>query len=167
MNIVHKSDGPINNNNSSENEQLYNLLNELPKPPANMRLNATQKKWWYWFGNEFVKTKQFANLDLNHLQKAAFWMDARCRAYKVINSLNRKDTDGIAGLVQKFASGATNVTGYVSILEKADKHLEEVSAHFGLSIKDRKKLGAVTENENQLSLLDQFFNKTEQIGKAQ
>ena len=60
--------------------------------------------------------------------------------------------------MQKFTSGATNVTGYVSIIEKADKHLDGVSSHFGLSIKDRSKIKSVEEGpaSNQLSLLDQI-----------
>ena len=81
-------------------------------------------------------------------------MDARCKA---IAEINKK---GYKGLVQTFATGANNVTGHVSIIEKADKHLDSISAHFGLSIKDRNKIKAVEgPDETQLSLFDEVLKK--------
>jgi len=153
LKVAHKASGPIQ---TPEEKSLYDILKDLPAPLVNMKLSASQKKWWYWFGFEFVKTNQITQLDLPHLQKAAFWMDARSKA---IYHVNKK---GYAGLVQKFASGATNVTGHVSIIEKADKHLDEVSAHFGLSIRDRQKLKPQEINENQLSLFETIANKLAQ-----
>tara|TARA_R110001632_G_scaffold137804_2_gene253444 strand:+ start:25256 stop:25732 length:477 start_codon:yes stop_codon:yes gene_type:complete len=139
---------------SAEASSLYEILKELPKPETSMKLNAAQKKWWYWFGHEFVATKQFSKVDLMHLQQAAFWMDARCKA---IAEINKK---GYKGLVQTFTTGANNVTGHVSIIEKADKHLDAVSAHFGLSIKDRNKIKAVDgPGDNQLNLFDEMMKK--------
>lgn len=152
MKVVHQNQ-EVKKEEKPENEKsgLYEVLKELPKPTANMKMNAAQKKWWDWFGSQFVKTNQVSKVDLMHLQQAAFWMDARCKA---IYEVNKR---GIKGLVQTFTSGATNVTGYVSIIEKADKHLADVSAHFGLSIKDRKKLDTKTATDpNQLDLLDEI-----------
>ena len=146
LKIAHKASGPLQIDSA---KKLYDVLKKLPPPSANMKLNAAQKKWWYWFGYEFVKTKKISMLDLTHLQKASFWMDARSKA---IFETNKKGYKG--GLVQTFTSGATNVSGHVSIIEKADKHLDEVSAHFGLSIKDRQKLSSNTDsNPNQLNFL--------------
>lgn len=151
MEVVHQ-----NRNLKGENQEknvdpgLYEVLKNLPKPETNMRLNAAQKKWWYWFGCEFIKTDQFTKADLMHLQQAAFWMDARSQAIKEVNRR------GMAGLVQVFNSGATNVTGYVSIIEKADKHLADVSAHFGLSFKDRQRLKNVKEDDGQLDLFSEL-----------
>lgn len=155
MKVVHQNSEVEKSDHRQEQEQqLYEVLKELPKPETAMKLNAAQKKWWYWFGYEFTKTKQLAKIDLPHLQKAAIWMDARCKAVAAINQKK-----GIAGWVQTFEKGYTNVTGYVSVLEKADKHLDEVSAHFGMSIKDRKKLGASASSDNQLSLFDEVLKK--------
>ncbi|QOD60632.1 P27 family phage terminase small subunit [Polaribacter haliotis] len=154
MKIVHtNSENKKTEKKETEVSSLYGILKELPKPEPGMKLNAAQKKWWYWFGFEFVKTNHFSKVDLMHLQQAAFWMDARSKAIAEVNK-----SKGISGLVQKFASGATNVTGYVSVIEKADKHLDGVSAHFGLSIKDRSKIKAVEDgsSSNQLSLLDEI-----------
>jgi hypothetical protein len=154
LTVAHKSEGEIQ---QKAETALYEVLKELPKPAANFKLSASQKKWWYYFGNEFVTTKQFSKLDLVHLQKAAFWMDARCQAFKEITTL------GYKGLVQKFPSGATNITGHVSIVEKADKHLDEVSAHFGLSIKDRQRLKTAESNEDQLSLFETVALKLSKV----
>jgi len=155
MKVAHKSTGKIKcKENDVEAAALYEVLEKLPKPEASMKLNSSQKKWWYWFGVEFISTNQLTKLDLIHLQQAAFWMDARCQAIRVINE------KGYEGLVQTFKTKATNITGHVSILEKADKNLDSVSAHFGLSIRDRSKLKAVkTSDDSQLSLFEEIMKE--------
>lgn len=146
---VTKSDG----SKTTSDDQLYKIIKELPAPPPQMKLCNRQKFWWYWFGEQFIETKQLSEVDLTHLQKAAFWMDARCQAYYHINK------KGYKGLVQTFEKGYTNITGHVTIVEKADKHLDEVSAHFGLSIKDRQKLKGKKDDDGQLSLFQKFLNQ--------
>ena len=154
MDIVHKNNKEFVPEKNEENASLYEVLKKLPKPLASMKLNAAQKKWWAWFGLEFLSTKQLTKVDLLHLHEAAFWMDVRCQAIKVVNDL------GYKGLVQTFATGATNITGHVSIIEKADKHLDSVSAHFGLSFKDRNKMKSPeVSNANQMSLFDEVLKK--------
>lgn len=145
MKIAHKANGQIQ---TKEEQKLYDILNKLPQPKKEFNLSREQRIWWYWFGREFIQTNEFSPLDLPHLQKAAFWMDARCQAYEKINEL------GYKGLVQTFESRATNITGHLTLVEKADKHLDDVSSHFGLSIRDRQKLKKATDpNPNQLSFL--------------
>ena len=134
-----------------EKKQLYKILEKLPTPPKKMNLNKDQRYWWYWFGKEFLATRKLTQADLMHLQSAAIWMDARAKAIERINSLGYDD-----GLVQTFRSGATNISAHVTILEKADKHLSDVSAHFGLSIKDRVRLKQTQENPKQTSLFEEF-----------
>lgn len=155
MKVVHQNLETIKSVSGPEEvSALYEILKHLPKPEASMKLSAAQKKWWYWFGVEFVSTKQFSKVDLIHLQQAAFWMDARCKA---IAEVNKK---GYKGLVQVFEKGYTNITGHVSIIEKADKHLDGVSAHFGLSIKDRNKIKAIEgPGDNQLDLFAEVVKK--------
>lgn len=161
MKVVHQNEDL--KKSSTEEEivnNLYEVLKELPKPETNMKLSASQKKWWYWFGSEFVKTNTLSKVDLMHLQNISVMMDARCKVLKKINDLNRKDPDGVKGWVQKFTSGATNVTGYQTMYEKATKQLDELSARFGLSEKDRKKLGATSSaDDGQLDLFDEVLKK--------
>lgn len=157
MEVVHKSEGKINQVPTQEEHLLYQVLQKLPAPKKHFNLTKEQKYWWYWFGREFVSTKQFTTLDLIHLQKAAFWLNARNQA---IGMINEKGYNG--GLVQTFATGATNISGHVSIIEKADKHLEDVSSHFGLSFKDRNKLKMPTGDPAQLDMFELFLNKSAQ-----
>lgn len=152
---VHKGDGV----EKPESSELYDIISKLPKPDVKFKLTTSQKYWWYWFGNEFVKTEQVSKLDLMHLQDAAVAMDIKCKLIKIINDKNRKSESGIGGIVQKFTSGATNITGYQSALKDQIKILDEVSAHFGLSIKDRQKLKVEKPNDNQLSLFETLAQK--------
>lgn len=150
MEVIHKGKViPL----STEDKKLYEVLKKLPAPDAAMKITRSQKKWWVWFGVELLSTKELSKLDLIHLQKASFWMDARCQAYKKVSEL------GYNGFVQTFKNGATNITGHISIIEKADKHLEDVSSHFGLSIRDRSKLKVEKPVDNsQLTLFEQLKN---------
>lgn len=137
---------------ASEQKRLYKILSELPEPEKTMKLTPRQKKWWYWLGAELLQSRKLTKPDLIHLQKAAFWLDARVQAYQEIKELGYYD-----GLVQKFRSGATNVSAHITIIEKADKALNDFSAHFGLSIKDRVKLKQTKEtNPDQFSLFEEF-----------
>lgn len=161
LQIAHKnSDIKIKKSETEETSTLYEVLKELPKPEASMKLTASQKKWWYWFGLEFISTNQIAKADLIHLQDAAFAMDMKCKLIQLINTENKKSASGVGGVVQKFASGATNITGYQSALKDQIKILDSISEYFGLSIKDRNKIKAVeTPGGDQLSLFDEVLKK--------
>lgn len=152
---VHKGDDV----KKKELDSLYQILNELPKPEAKMKLTDQQKYWWYWFGLEFLTTKQICKLDLIHLQDAAVAMDMKCKLIKIINQKNKDSETGIGGVVQKYQSGATNITGYQSALKDQIKILDDVSAHFGLSIKDRQKLKPAEADDGQLSLFEKFMKQ--------
>lgn len=159
LEVVHSSIGNVKKDTVSAEKHLYDILVKLPGPKKEMNLSKDQTKWWYWFGKEFLKTDQFTQLDLLHLQNAAVSMDARSKMIAKINKLNNADPDGTAGHVQVFKNNTTNVTGYQTMYEKATKQLDEVSAHFGLSIKDRQKM-KVTETDNgQLSLFDKVLSE--------
>ena len=140
-----------------EVSSLYEILKKLPKPEPSMKLNASQKKWWFWFGYEFISTNQFSKVDLIHLQDASVAMDMKCKLINFINTENKTSKTGVGGVVQKFTSGATNITGYQSALKDQIKILDDISAHFGMSAKDRSKL-KVTDiiPSNQINLFDQI-----------
>lgn len=161
MDIVHNNSGnKKQGDKDNEVSSLYQILEKLPKPEASMKLNSAQKKWWYWFGHEFVSTKQFSKVDLIHLQDISVAMDMKCKLINLINVENKKSASGVGGVVQKFTSGATNITGYQSALKDQIKILSDVSAHFGLSIKDRNKIKAVeTSKGGQLDLFEEVMKK--------
>ena len=148
------------NAKEKQKKELYKILKAVPIPGKRFNLTTSQKYWWFWIGRELVQTNKFSKLDQIHLQKAAFWMDMKMKTIDKINEANEKSEDGLGGVVQKFRSGATNITGYVTVIEKADKVLDEISAHYGLSIRDRNKLKeAPKEDPNQTNIFEEFLNK--------
>ncbi len=156
LSVAHKASGPVE---TKTDQPLYEILKSLPKPDAKFKLSASQKKWWYYFGYELVKTRQIVQLDLVHLQNAAVSMDARSRLVNIINQLNQDSENGVGGWVQEYSSGATALTAYQNMYDKATKQLNDVSAHFGLSLKDRSKLNKLEEDSGQLGLFDQVYKK--------
>lgn len=150
LKVAHKSTGEIK---TKEEQKLYDVLKKLPSPKKRFNLSKDQIYWWYWFGKEFLSTNQLCQLDLIHLQDAAIWLDARNKNLQKINKLNEQDPDGVRGWVQTFKNETNNITGYVTMLKKASEQLDKVSAHFGLSVKDRQKLKPV-ESTGQLSLFE-------------
>lgn len=157
LEVVHKSIGEIKGTSSLEEKKLYEILEKLPTPKKEFNLTKDQKKCWYWFGKEFLATKQLTELDLNHLVNAAISMDARNKMILKINLLNELDPDGTAGWVQVFQNKTTNVSGYQTMYEKATKQLEDISAHFGLSFRDRNKLKMPAGESGQLDMFDEWM----------
>jgi len=144
-----------------QKKELYTMLTTLPKPPVQFKLSASQKYWWRWIGVTLVKTNNVAELDLLHLQRAAYWLDVRCRMIHIQNVKQKHATPGTApGLIQTFSSGAQQTSVYTQLIEKADKALGEISSHFGLSIRDRNKLAAPPEvDPAQTDLFNEFLNQ--------
>lgn len=144
-----------------QKKELYTMLETLPKPPVQFKLSASQKYWWDWFGKELVKTGSVTNLDLLHLQRAAYWLDLRCRMIHIQNVKNKAAKSGIfPGHIQTFKSGATQTSVYTQLIEKSDKALSEISLQFGLSIRDRNKLTSPPEvDPAQTDLFKDFLNQ--------
>ena len=156
LEIKHNGIGKVKSLSPDE-KKLYDILAKLPTPKRDFNLTKDQRKWWYWFGKEFLSTKKLVEGDLLHLQNAAFSMDQRNKIIAKINKLNSKDVDGVAGWVQTFKNGASNISAYQTSYDKATKQLNDVSEYFGLSFAHRQKINNPGSNNNgQLSLLDQI-----------
>jgi len=162
MKVTHNKyvDKPISKKQSEQENKIYSVLEKLPRPERKFNLTLDQKKWWYWFGCEFLETRKFSKLDLIHLQNAAVSLDQRNKIISKVNKLNAEDPDGIAGWVQTFKNNTSNITGYQTSYDKATKQLDDVSRHFGLSFSDRKRLGEHnTTDPNQTVLFDKFLEE--------
>ncbi len=158
MKVIHKEKGKIT---KEKKQELYEMLKSVPAPSSRFCLNTAQKYWWYWFGRELIKTNSFAKLDTIHLSSAAYWLDTRNIALKFINRENKKNPDKpLAGVVQTFKGGSTNISAYVSLVSKADKALNNISEHFGLSLRDRNKLISAKEvDPDQLDIFKDFMDQ--------
>ena len=131
------------------NKNLYPILKNLPAPMKRLNLTKEQIFWYKHFGTLLVESKKLTSPDLIHLHQLA-------RSVDYLNQAEAKITEkGYAGgLVQTFTSGASNVSGHVTLREKMLKEIDNYSKHFGFSFKDRMKLNESSEPDNQLSLFE-------------
>ncbi|WP_353119474.1 P27 family phage terminase small subunit [Myroides odoratus] len=140
---------------TGKNQQLYDVLDKLPAPMAKFELTKDQKFWYKYFGEQLIGSKKLTKPDLVHLHRLATTIDYYIQAEAEINSRGFH-----GGLIQTFATGATNVSGYVTIREKMIKDMDELSKHFGFSFKDRNKLVDVkTSDPAQGDLFAGFLNQ--------
>ena len=130
------------------NKNLYEILKKLPAPDKNFIMTKTQKHWWNYYGQQLVDAKKLTKTDLIHLFRLAKSIDYYIQAE---NEIAKRDF--IGGLVQVFKTGATNITGFVSIRDNALSDIDKISKHFGFSFKDRK---ALKEGEAPSAQLDLF-----------
>ena len=129
------------------NKNLYPILKKLPAPMKKMNLSKEQCYWYNYYGQLLVDSNKLTSPDLLHLHQLARSVDYLLLAeFKI----NEKGYNG--GLVQTFASGASNVSGHVTLREKMLKEIDNYSKHFGFSFKDRMKIQEPEKETNQLSL---------------
>lgn len=131
------------------NKNLYEILKTLPAPLSRMDLSKDQKFWYKYFGQMLIDSKKLTKPDLIHLHSLARSVDYYLQAE---NEINKRGYTG--GLVQIFATGASNVSGHVTLREKMLKEIDNASKHFGFSFKDRMKLNETSEPTAQLSLFE-------------
>ncbi|WP_158962581.1 P27 family phage terminase small subunit [Myroides fluvii] len=140
---------------TGKNQQLYDVLDKLPAAMAKFNLTKDQKFWYKYFGEQLVSSNKLTKPDLVHLHRLATTIDYYIQAEAEINSRGFQ-----GGLIQTFATGATNVSGYVTIREKMIKDMDELSKHFGFSFKDRNKLVDVPKGDpGQGDLFAGFLNQ--------
>lgn len=131
------------------NKNLYEILKKLPAPMSKMDLSDNQKFWYKYFGQILIDSKKLTKPDLIHLHSLARSVDYYLQAE---SEINKRGYTG--GLVQIFATGASNVSGHVTLREKMLKEIDNASKHFGFSFKDRMKLNESSEQSTQLSLFE-------------
>jgi hypothetical protein len=120
------------------NKNLYVILKKLPAPLKKFSLNADQVSWYKYFGKILISSKKLTEPDLIHLHSLAKCVDYLIQAETEISKLGY-----YGGLIQKYVSGATNISAHLTLREKMLKEIDDYSKHFGFSFKDRMKL---TEN---------------------
>jgi phage terminase small subunit len=149
MKII-KGDGEV----AEVNKNLYEILKTLPTPNSKITMSKDQVYWYKYFGQQLVDTRKLTKPDLIHLIRLSKSVDYYIQAENKISELAFE-----GGLIQKFSSGATNVSAYVTIREKMIKEIDELSKHFGFSFKDRSKLIEHKETDSgQGDLFKDFLN---------
>ena len=125
-------------------------LSEVPKPPVYMTDEG--KKHYVQIGsvlakNDLLKEKFLSALEVMAEAKAQW--EFSLRKIKEAN----KEKFG-SGYVQKFNSGAMNVSVYVTLKDKAEDSILKAAKIFGLDPKSEKELKIET---NQFSLFDEIM----------
>lgn len=139
---------------------LYTPLDHLPKHNIKYDLTKDQVYWYNYFGKMLVATKKLVLPDLIHLHRLARSVDYYLQAEARIQKYGYD-----SGLIQTFKNGTTNVSAHVTIREKMLKEIDSLSAHFGFSFLDRKKLqkDAPKVDTGQQSIFDML---NEQMKKS-
>ncbi len=128
-------------------------LFQCPKAPIYLSLEAKvhYKKW----GTILAQNERLKSLFLPALEVYAEGMAQWEFAIKEINK-NNKEKFG-TGYVQRFASGASNVSVYVTLKDKAEDSLIKCFKLFGLDPKSEKDLKAETKDPGQLDLFGKLL----------
>ena len=119
-------------------EELEGVL-ELPKPPNWFNATAKTKKIYKEVGSHLVETKKLQKFDAYALMLLASALEQYSWALNAINEKNK--TAPGSGYIQKFKSGAENISTELSVKRDAYKQIIELAGKFGLTIKDRAAMG--------------------------
>jgi len=86
------------------------------------------------------------DIDTYRLSDLAQAMDMVARCTKEINNpTDKKQRDG----VQQTPNGYTQVTGYVTVVDKYHKIADQLGAKYGLTPADREKIKAFADKEDE------------------
>jgi len=154
MEVIHSDGSWKNPETKKSNNNLYEIITKLPAPIKKFNLSTDQKFWYKYYGDQLVASNRLTKTDMFHLHRLARSIDYYLQAEEKI-----AEKGYTGGLIQVFPSGATNISGHVSIREKMLKDIDEISKHFGFSFKDRAKLTQIKEDPNQLDIFDQFLQQ--------
>lgn len=143
---IHKGDGSV----VESAAELYIPLKKLPSPSAKYNLTTDQKYWYRYYGELLISTNKLAPVDLFHLHRVARSIDYYLQAEDQIQQLGY-----YGGIVSKTPNNYYQISAHIVARDKMLKDISEVSAHFGFSFLDRKKL---TSGESQAPQGDLFNN---------
>jgi phage terminase small subunit len=129
-------------------------LLEVPKPPVYLTDEA--KKQYLKMGKILAKNKRLKEMYLPALELYAESMAQFQFAVSEIRKKNKEKTG--SGYIQKFKTGAQNISVEVTLKKSAADDLLKCFKIFGLDPKSEKELKD-DFNPDQTSLFEQFLNK--------
>lgn len=125
------------------------ILSELPKP--SVYLNASAKKHFQNFGKTLIAAKQLKSIHIPALEILAENYAQWEWAVRSIKDKNKDKSD--EGYIQRFKSGAENVSVYVTLKRDAEKQIMQSIKQFGLDPRSEKEL-KTDHNTGQLELFE-------------
>jgi len=130
------------------------LIFELPKAPA--YLDTKAKNHYKRFGEILISGKKLKRIHLAALEVLAENFSQWEWAVREIRVKNKK-TYG-TGYIQKFNSGAKNVSVEVTLKRDAEKAIMQCFKQFGLDPKSEKELSGIIDPD-QGDLFEGFKNR--------
>lgn len=123
--------------------------------PSPQELDTTQKRYYQQVGKVLVKADRLKATFLPALKILAVNLGMYHFAISEINKANKTATG--SGYIQKFSSGAANITPYVTLKKSAEDRIMQCLKQFGMDPKSDKDLGA--NDSGQLSLFEEVMKK--------
>ncbi len=133
--------------------QGKDTLLECPKPPV--YLTDAAKKHWKIMGSVLAKRERLKDSYLSALEIYAESMAQFEWAVREIQKMN-KEKQG-SGYIQKFSSGAKNISAEVTLKDKAEDSILKCCKIFGLDPKSEKELKE--SNPGQYDLFAELMNR--------
>jgi len=146
MNIVH--------NSKSKGKKVTDVVTEVPKVPS--YFNGTEKRNFKRIAEILISEKALKKRHIPTMEIFSVELAQYEWAVKEIHKKNRAKAG--TGFVQKFPTGAVQVSPYITVKEKALKQIFICLRRFGMDPKSEKEL----EASNQLKLplgVDDFLGK--------
>jgi P27 family predicted phage terminase small subunit len=136
--------------------ELPEFIDSLPVPPTYWNCVGRVKKIYREIGEQLLQTKKLQSFDKYALLMLAEALDEYLTMTDLIQVKEKKERG--SGYIQTFKNGTTNVTTEQVVREKAFKRILQVSAKFGLTIRDRMALNMKTVDSGQLDIFAEFEN---------
>lgn len=130
------------------------LLSKLPAPSR--FLDAGSKKYYKKIGKILITSETLKEIHLVTLEVLATNLSQWEFAIKAIARKNRKKAG--EGYIQKYATGATNISTELVLKRDAEKAIEKSIAAFGMDPQSEKKLKQQVD-PSQGDLFAGFMNK--------
>jgi P27 family predicted phage terminase small subunit len=124
-------------------------------PPAPKHLNGEEKKAYKLMGDLLAKAERLKAHHLQILEGFAVFYVQWQYACREISFLN--DVEMGKGFIQKFSTGARNISPEVTLRDNAFDGMLKCSKQFGLDPKSEKDIKAA-EDTGQLDLFQQLLN---------
>ena len=123
-------------------------------PTAGKHLNSDEKKAYKFMGELLIKVDRLKAHHLPLLESFAVYHAQWKYACNEINQLNRLEPG--KGFIQRFATGARNISPEVTLRDNAFDGMLKCSKQFGLDPKSEKDIKAA-EDSGQLDLFQQLL----------
>ena len=128
----------------------------LKLPGASRFLDTAAKKYYSKIGKLLIKSKVLKDIHLVTLEVLATNLAQWEFAVKEINRKNRKKMGD--GYIQKYSTGATNISTELVLKRDAEKAIDRSIAAFGMDPQSEKKLKSNID-PGQGSLFPDFMKK--------